>query len=157
MMRERGAVKVLQAGADPVRAVRYYDTKNGRIRDFQGWLLPPSGKPVPYTKNRILDVAISQDYVYDETRAKVLDFGTATPGSVLAWEITEEEKTVFTQDAFQFQYESPVLVSRFAVTLPAGWEARGVVFNRDGLEPQVSGGTLHLGVARASLDGAGRI
>jgi len=141
VMRERGAVKVLQRGADPVRAVRYYDTKNGRIRDFQGWLLPPAGKPVAYAKNRILDVAVSQDYVFDETRAKVMDFGTVAPSSILAWEITEEEKTVFTQDAFQFQNESPVLVSRFVVTLPPGWEASGVVFNRDGVKPQVSSST----------------
>ena len=74
-------MKVLQRGADPVRALRYHDTKDGRIRDFQGWLIPSSGKPVAYAKNRILDIAVSQDYVYDETRAKVLDFGTAAPGS----------------------------------------------------------------------------
>ena len=141
MMRERGAVKILQPSDETVEAFRTYNTKNGRIRDFQGWLIPPSGKPIPYAKNRVLDVALSRDYVYDEARAKVLQCGTAAPGSVFAWEVTEEEKTVFTQDAYAFQGRSPVLVSRFTLTMPAGWEAKGTVFNHAPVEPQVSGST----------------
>jgi transglutaminase-like putative cysteine protease len=139
VMRERGAVKILQQSTDTVEAYRTYNTKNGRIRDFQGWLIPPTGKATAYAKNRIVDVALSRDYVYDEARAKVLECGCSTPGSVFAWEVTEEEKSVFTQDAYTFQRQEPVLVSRFVVNLPAGWEARGIVFNRNKTEPQVSG------------------
>jgi hypothetical protein len=139
VMRERGAIKILQPNSQKIEAYRTYNTRNGRIRDFQGWLIPPSGKPVPYSKNRIVDVALSQDYVYDEARAKVLECGTAAPGSVFAWEVTEEVKTVFTQDSYHFQRESPVLVSRFVLTLPAGWETKGTVFNRDQVEPKVAG------------------
>jgi len=138
VMRERGAIKIVQPGAS-VEAYRTYNTKNGRIRDFQGWLIPPTGKATSYPKNRIVDVAVSRDDVYDEARAKVLECGSAAPGSVFAWEVTEEEKTVFTQDAYTFQGQDPVLLSRFIVNLPAGWETRGIVFNRDKTEPQVSG------------------
>jgi transglutaminase-like putative cysteine protease len=141
VMRERGAVKILQPSGEMPEAYRTYNVKNGRIRDFEGWLLPPTGKPSTFAKNRILDVALSRDYTYDEARAKVLEFGSAPPGSVLAWEITEEEKTVFTQDEFSFQGRSPVLISRFSLTLPQGWEARGTVFNHAPLDPQVSGST----------------
>jgi Domain of Unknown Function with PDB structure (DUF3857)/Transglutaminase-like superfamily len=141
VMRERGAIKVLQPGDHDIEAYRTYNTKNGRIRDFQGWLLPPDGKPIPYAKNRILDVALSRDYVYDEARAKVLECGSARPGSIFAWEVTEEEKSVFTQDAYRFQQQNPVLTSRFVITLPPAWEARGMVFNREKEEPQVSGST----------------
>ena len=66
--------------ASPFRAGRSYNTKNGRIRDFQGWLISPSGKALPYAKNRVIDVALSRDYVYDEARAKVLECGAAAPG-----------------------------------------------------------------------------
>jgi len=140
VMRERGAVKILQPGGDSVRSYRTYNVKNGRIRDFQGWLIPPTGKAIPYAKNRILDIALSSDYVYDEARAKVLECGSAAPGSVFAWEVTEEEKTVFTQDRYGFQGREPVLISRFILNLPAAWEARGVVFNHDKVDPQVSNG-----------------
>src|ERR1700756_5384807 len=46
VMRDRGAVRILQSGGDSFSATRTYNSKTGRIRDFQGWLIPPSGKPV---------------------------------------------------------------------------------------------------------------
>jgi hypothetical protein len=70
----------------------------------------------------------------------VLECGAAAPGSVFAWEVTEEEKTVFTQDRFSFQGRDPVLISRFILNLPAAWEARGIVFNHEKLDPQISNG-----------------
>ncbi len=140
VMRERGAVKILQPDGDSLRTYRTYNVKNGRIRDFQGWLIPPGGKAVPYAKNRVIDVALSREYVYDEARAKVLECGAAAPGSVFAWEVTEEEKTVFTQDRFSFQGREPALISRFILNLPPAWEARGVVFNHEKLDPQLANG-----------------
>lgn len=140
VMRERGAIKILQPGGEAIRSYRPYNVKNGRIRDFQGWLIPPGGKAIPYAKNRILDVALSRDYVYDEARAKVLECGAAAPGSVFAWEVIEEEKTVFTQDRYSFQGRNPVLISRFILNLPTTWEARGIVFNHEKIEPQVANG-----------------
>jgi hypothetical protein len=139
--RERGVEKVLEPGGEAVRAGREYDARAGRIRDFQGWMIPPSGKPMAYPKNRIVDIALETDNVYDEARAKVLDFGKNPPGTVMAWEISEEKKTVFTEDGFEFQDREPVLLSRFAVTLPGSWESRGIVFKHAPVEPVVSGST----------------
>ena len=139
VMRERGAIRILQPNHEHISADRTYNTKNGKIRDFQGWLIAPSGKATEYGKNRIVDEAIGEQYTYDEARVKVLECGDAVVGSVFAWEVTEEEKTIFTQYGYGFQHRTPVLDSRFVLTLPAGWEAKGVVFNRDKVEPQVSG------------------
>ena len=138
-MHERGAIRILQPSTEKIEAVRYYNAKTGRIRDFQGWLAPPSGKPTAYPKNRILDVGVSREEVYDEMRAKVLECGTAAPGSVFAWDVTEEEKTLFTQDTFSFQGREPALVSRFVLTLPPGWDVRSTVFNHSNVEPVVNG------------------
>lgn len=141
VMRERGAIKILQPGGESIAATRAYSTKNGRIQNFQGWLLPPAGKAIPYAKNRVIDAAASSGDVYNEIRLKVLECGSAVPGSVFAWEVTEEEKSIFTQDGFSFQQQNPVLLSRFILNMPAGWEARGTVFNHGQLDPQVSGAT----------------
>ena len=141
VMRERGAVRILQTSSDTIEAYRTYDTKTGRIRDFQGWLISPSGSATAFAKNRILDVALSRDYVYDETRAKVLECGAAAPGSVFAWEIVEEDRSVMVQDEFRFQSRMPVLTSRFSVTLPATWEAKGIVLNAEKVEPRTEGTT----------------
>lgn len=141
VMRERGAIKILQRSASPV-ATRAYNTKSGRIRDFQGWLLPAGRPEIHYGKDRILDVALSADYTYSEGRAKILECGAGTPpGSVFAWEIVEEERTIFTQYHYTFQEDEPVLVSRFILSLPPGWKAEGVVFNREPVQPAVDGNT----------------
>jgi transglutaminase-like putative cysteine protease len=139
VMRERGAIRSLQAGGPPIQAFRTYNTKSGRIRDFQGWMVPVTGKALTYPKNRVIDVEISPNW--DEERAKLLEAGPMPPGSVFAWEVTEEEKTVFTQYAYRFQDWSPVLDSRLTLTLPAGWEVRGTTFNHANLDPKIDGST----------------
>ena len=139
VMRERGAVRILQAGAEKIEAFRTYNTRSGRIRDFQGWLIPPSGKASAYPKNRVVDVAISPKW--EEERGKILEAGANSPGSVFAWEVTEEDKTVFTQYAYAFQGRSPALISRLTLTLPANWEVAATMLNHEQLSPQVSGAT----------------
>ncbi len=142
-MVERGAVKILQRTRQSPTAYRTYNMKSGRIPEFQGWLLPASGKPTVFGRNAIFDVSLSTKYEYEEARAKVLSPGDdLAPGSVFAWEITEEEKTNFTQYEWDFRDGGdPVLVSRFSITMPAGWEIRGTVLNREGVQPRVDGNT----------------
>jgi Domain of Unknown Function with PDB structure (DUF3857)/Transglutaminase-like superfamily len=140
VMRERRVTKVLQKSSEPMVAFRSYDTKTGRIRDFRAWLLPATGSPVSYGKDKAVDVALSPGDTYDEGRAKVISVGTGLlPGTVFAYEVTEEEKTLFTQYLFRFQETAPALVSRFVLTTPAGWKARGVMFNHQAVEPAVTG------------------
>ena len=61
IMRERGAIRSLRNGAENMRAFRSYNAKTGKIRDFQAWMIPPSGKPTYYGKSQIVDVALSQE------------------------------------------------------------------------------------------------
>jgi len=139
---ERGVIKVLQSGRHDIAAWRTYNTKTGRIRDFRGWLILPSGKEIEYQKNSILDVALSTEFTYDESRAKRLECDPeAPPGSVFAYEVTQEEDTVFTTYPYSFQSSEPVLVSRFVLSLPTSWEARASTFNHAEIQPKVEGGT----------------
>jgi len=139
---ERGAIKILQNGRHNISAWRAYDTKSGRIRDFRGWLVLPSGKETEYQKNSILDEALSSEYTYDEGRAKRLDCDPDAPsGSVFAYEVTQEEDTVFTTYPYTFQDSAPVAVSRFVLSLPASWEARASIFNHNDVQPKVEGNT----------------
>ncbi len=139
---ERGAIKILQSGRHNISAWRAYNTKSGRIRDFRGWLILPSGKEIEYQKNSILDEALSAEYTYDEGRAKRLDCDPdAPPGSVFAYEVTQEEDSISTTDRFGFQELSPVMVSRFVLSLPASWEARASMFNHADIQPKVEGNT----------------
>src|SRR5580658_3171469 len=61
VMTERRAIKILRASPRAPVAWREYNTKAGRIRDFRAWLLLPSGKEIEYAKDRVLDVAMTND------------------------------------------------------------------------------------------------
>ncbi|MGB7621714.1 MAG: DUF3857 domain-containing protein [Terriglobia bacterium] len=142
VMRERGVIKILQPGREKPVAYRPYNTKTGRIRDFRGWMVLPSGKEVEFGKDRVLDIAMSKSYTYDEARAKVMECDADAPvGSLFAYEVIEEEDTIFTTYHFSFQGSSPVLISRFVLSLPTGWEARGTMFNHSEVKPQIDGNT----------------
>lgn len=139
---ERGAIKILQTGRHNISAWRAYNTKTGRIRDFRGWLVLPSGKEIEYQKNNILDQALSTEYTYDEGRAKRLECDPdAPPGSVFAYEVTQEEETVFTTYPYSFQGSEPVVISRFVLSLPPAWEVRASIFNHADISPKVEGST----------------
>ncbi|MBL8230132.1 MAG: transglutaminase domain-containing protein [Bryobacterales bacterium] len=141
VMRDRGAIRcVAKSGRCQASAVRSYNARTGKIRDFRAWMLPSSGKEIRYGKDRIADANYSDDSV--ETRTRHLDTGDDfRPGSTFAWEIVEEEKSVFTQVLHPFQSDEPVMISRFIASLPPGWEVRSQVFNRSSVEPAVSGNT----------------
>jgi hypothetical protein len=140
-MRERGAIRVLQSSRDRISASRSYDVKAGRIRDIRGWLLPPGGAARLFRADQAVDVSLTDPgQVYDEARAKVLDCPSAPAGSVFAYEIVEEQKTSFTQYFYAFQGSRPVLVSRFVLSLPSGWEMKDVMFNHAPVRASSEGG-----------------
>ena len=139
---ERVAVKILQHTRQVPHAECYYNPKAGRVREFHAWLVPPSGKPTIFGKNAIVDSSLSTNYEYDEERLQSIEpAGDIEPGSIFAWEIVDEEKVPFPADEHSFQEEDPVLVSRYSLTLPQGWVAKGTLFNHAAIEPQVSGTT----------------
>ena len=144
VMTERRVVKILRSSPHAPAAVREYNTKAGRIRDFRAWLLLPSGKEIEYTKDRIVDVSMTNDKTpYDEERAKVIECDKdSPPGSIFAYEVTEEESTIFTTHAYLFQEADPVLVSRFVLSLPPSWEARGTFFNHADVQPKMDANTF---------------
>src|SRR3954454_11409440 len=97
-MVERGVIRVLSVKKAAPVVGRTYNVKTGKIREFNAWILPAEGKPFTIQKSSIVDVALDHEASYDEGRAKILDVGhNLSPGSLLAYEITEEEKTIFTQ------------------------------------------------------------
>src|SRR5207302_2767148 len=65
----------------------------------------------------------------------------AEVGAIFGYETVSEDRSVFTQFEWQFQNRLPALVSRFILTVPPGWRADSVTFNRAKVEPNVSGTT----------------
>jgi transglutaminase-like putative cysteine protease len=138
------AVKILtREGRGEAHAAEPYLTQSGKVREFKAWLISPSGAVRRYGKDETLDVALAEDDVYNEYRAKVISAKSDVegPGAVFGYQSVVEERTIFSQDRFDFQDDLPTLVSRYTLTLPAGWRATASAFNYQKVEPTVSGTT----------------
>ncbi len=137
---ERRAVRVGTAAGKQAAAARVvYRTDTGRVLRLQAWLIRPSGAVESYVRNRIVDVALLNDDVYNEVRVQnILAGDAAEPGSVFGYEAESEDRTVFTQFEWYAQDRMATLRSGFSVAVPAGWAMEHRTFNRPPLEPTVS-------------------
>ena len=138
------AVRILsREGREEARAVEHYVADAGKVRDMRGWLIRASGGVKKYGKDEALDIAAHPDYVYDDYRVRTISAAEDPDivGAVFGYQSVVEERTIFSQGSFYFQDDLPALVSRYAITLPAGWRAGGVVFNHERVEPTVAGTT----------------
>lgn len=139
----RYALKALsKEGARYAEGRAYYNTDSSKVRAFNAWMIYPSGKVKKFGKEGIFDVAVAENDIYNETRFRTVDAERdCDPGAVFGYEAVVEEKSVFTQSEFSFQYLLPVLTSRFTLTLPTGWSAESKVFNHPDLPARSSAGT----------------
>ena len=135
------AARILtRAGRAAAVAREVYRTDTGKVRSLQAWLIPGAGKPREYDEDKIVDVALVNNDVYNEVRVKRIAAGDdAQPGSVFGYESLSEDRAIFTQFEFQFQSGLPSLHSRFTLTVPNGWRVESVTFNHDPIRPAVSG------------------
>jgi transglutaminase-like putative cysteine protease len=135
------AVRLLnREGKIFAKAAEVYLQSSSKVRDLKAWLIRPNGSVKYFDKDTIVDIIADPDDVYNEYRVKTIDAeGEADAGAIFGFQSVVEERPLFTQDIWSFQERLPTLVSRYALNLPAGWQAKSVTFNRDELKPQVSG------------------
>jgi hypothetical protein len=131
---------LLHEGRDYAIAQQFYESDAGKVRDMHAWLIRPSGQVKRYGKDETLDAIEDSNDVYNESRFKMIDASKdADAGAVFGYQITTEERSVFSQDLFSFQSNRlPTLASSYNLTLPQGWRAISVTFNHEGIEPVVS-------------------
>lgn len=139
----RYAVRILsREGRDHAIAHELYQTDGGKVKNLEAWMVSPAGEVKKFGKNETADIALVDDDIYNETRVRVINGrDRADPGATFGFEGQTEERTVFTQFDWSFQDELPVKLSRFELTLPAGWRAEGITFNHSPITPAISGTT----------------
>jgi hypothetical protein len=127
-------------GAAVLREV--YLSDEGRIADAHAWLQSPGGQLRQLGGKDAIDVALVGNDVYNEVRVRGFDATRdIEAGAVFAAEIVSEERVLFAQFEWPLQDRWPIARLRRALTLPAGWTARGVTFNGAAIEPTVRGST----------------
>src|SRR6185503_20664604 len=121
---------------------QYYLADGGKMNDVKAWLWRGPDDVVAYGKKDAIDVAMGTD-VYNEARACGIDRSDqADVGMVFGFESSYEERQFSGQFVYAFQADLPVLLSRFALTLPAGWSPKTVLFHHGDVAPSVQGSTF---------------
>lgn len=139
----RYAVRILvREGREEAVAREVYNTDHERIREMNAWLIRRTGPIKYYGKKEVVDVASASNDLYNEARFKYISAeDDAAESDVFGYEAVKEESGIFSQLTFRFQHDLPVLFSQFSLTLPAGWRAESVTFNRAKVEPTLNGST----------------
>ena len=141
--RIRYAIRVLtRDGREAAIAVVPYQTSSDKVKSFQAWTLPKAGKPIEYSRKRVLDMAYYSNSreLYHESRKQVISgYDDATPGAVFGYESIVIEKSIYTQMRWHFQQKVPVEYSGITITLPPGWTSTAHTFNRDPIAPKIAG------------------
>jgi hypothetical protein len=135
------AVRILlREGRKYAVAQEFYESDAGKVRDMHAWLIRPSLPVKKYGKDQTVDAIEDANDVYNESRYKVIDASDdADAGSIFGYETRTEERSIFSQNVWQFQNRLPTLLSRYVLTLPDGWHAKAVTFNHANVEAVSSG------------------
>ncbi|MBK7801622.1 MAG: DUF3857 domain-containing protein [Chloracidobacterium sp.] len=140
---ENYAVKLLSKEGRRFAVARaYYLVSSGKVKDIVAWLIRPDGTTKAYDKKSVLDIIADKDDVYNEGRIKLIDAsGDVETGYVFGYTIISEDTPLFYQDTWRFQGRLPTLLSRYSISLPAGWSASSITFNSPEIKPTVNGTT----------------
>ena len=139
----RQLIKILTLEGKPyARASLFFDAKDSRVRDVKAWVLQPSGKTrelgkKDFSEDSVNDFELYSSYRYFTAHAS----SEIDPQGVFGFEATLEEKTVFGQFSFSFQNAQPHLLSRFQLTVPAGWTAEAKAHHGGPSQPVIDGST----------------
>lgn len=136
------AVRILKReGASEAVARAIYTTDTAKVKEFRAWLIRPSGDVKKYGKNDVADVALVNNDIYNEVRVKAISGRSdADPGAVFAFEFELEDKSMFTQFERTLAEDIPVLLARFTISLPAGWQLEAHTYNSPALKAAVMSG-----------------
>jgi hypothetical protein len=117
-----------------------YETGAAKVKELRAWIVRPSGEVKKFGKERVVDRALNEEYLYDESRMQDIDATKdVDPGDVFGYEWVREDKSIIAQWQWFFQDMHPAMLSRFTINVPTGWRAAGVTFNHAKVEPVVSG------------------
>jgi hypothetical protein len=135
------AVRILQReGRGNAFAAVAYFPDTGKVKDMDAWLIRPNGVIKRYGKDEALDALAAPNDIYNELRVRAVSAkDDADAGTIFGYSYTTEDRSVFSQDEWEFQSAMPVIASRYTLVLPNGWRAESVTFNHAKIEPKISG------------------
>ena len=139
----RFAVRITDRAARDMAVLReLYLTDSGKVREMRAWIVRTAGDTRDLGNREVVDVALVNNDVYNEVRARVIDASNdVREGDLFAGESESETRLPFPQLEWTLQDRWPVKSARRSLTVPGGWSAAALTFNTSPLEPRRDGTT----------------
>jgi hypothetical protein len=139
----RYAVKILNhEGKDEAEVIEYYEKGGRQVKDLRAWLVASNGFVQTFEKETVEDLGAYNEDLYNDIRLRRIRVPNPEVGSVFVYQSEVAQKATEAQDRYVFQDNLPVIESRYSLTVPDGWHARGRVLNADPVEPSIDGNTF---------------
>ncbi|MFL6547303.1 MAG: DUF3857 domain-containing transglutaminase family protein [Povalibacter sp.] len=140
---QRRAMRILRPGGESWGVVRANFDDRNRILHLRAWCLPVDGKPFVVKEKEAIETSlygVDNGELISDLRTRVLSIPAATPGSVIGYELEQEEQPyLLLPDQWDFQETVPVHIARYTLQLPAGWSYRASWLNHPAAEPVTVG------------------
>jgi Domain of Unknown Function with PDB structure (DUF3857)/Transglutaminase-like superfamily len=135
----RRVCRILRPEGRNRRSVGVYFDDETRLTYLKGWSILPGGRELEVKEKDAIDTGAFSETLYQDTRYRVLRLPSAEPGNVIGYEYEQRRRPAILQNLWNFQQDVPVLMSRFELRLPAGWEYKTAWLNHAAVEPRSTG------------------
>ena len=144
--RWRVAYKILRPDGESYGAVKIYFDAQSRVTFLRAWCIPSMGKDYETKDRDIFEsavIGVDGGELISDTRTKLLRIPAAVPGSIIGYEVEQEQRPYMQMDEWDFQETVPVREARYSLTLPAGWSYKTAWINYSEQVPaQLPKGTM---------------
>jgi hypothetical protein len=133
----RGAIRLLrQEARRNYGSIAVDFDKDTKVSYLKAWTIEPNGHEIALGDKDVVEHGYLSDMVYTDVRVKEIQYPEANPGSVVGFEYVQRNRPYVFEDWWEFQNTSPVVVARFVLQIPAGWEYTTSWFNFPEQQPQ---------------------
>ena len=134
---DRRAYKILRPDGEKRGTVPVIFGAQSRITALRGWCIPVQGKDYEVKQKDAVETAVGVDggELASDVRVLVLHIPAATPGSIVGYELEQEQLPYVLLDDWDVQDTIPVHETRYTLELPAGWNYHAAWLNHAEVAP----------------------
>jgi hypothetical protein len=138
---ERRAYRILRPDGAARGKLGFVIDGKTHVTDLHAWSIPASGKDYEVTKRDAAETAVDglNGILVSDIHLLLLQIPAALPGSIVGFEVQEENTPYVLEEAWNFQDVIPVRETHYHLQLPNGWSYRAIWLNHAELAPVVSG------------------
>jgi transglutaminase-like putative cysteine protease len=132
----RNAFKILRPGGREYGTAVAFSRADAKILNMRGWCIPAQGRDYEVKDKDAQERNGGPGWeLVTDLKVKILKIPESEPGSIVGYEIEQEEYPYVLQDRWMFQERVPVREARYTLQLPPGWEYKVAWANAPEVKP----------------------